>query len=135
MLILIFLESINAIMHIAVLLNIKFIINFKNLPKFNKKYYFMYETITSLLSFMCVYNISNYMHIIMIIIHLYIHSYAIGYKLKLYKSNFYKNVFKMANYNFDEIDKSHRIGYILGTLQDIITHCLNAYYLIKKYAL
>jgi hypothetical protein len=74
MIILILLELANVFFHTLVLLNIKTVIDFKNISNFSKKYYFILELVTSLLSFVYVYNISNYAHIIMIIIHfLYIY--------------------------------------------------------------
>jgi hypothetical protein len=37
----------------------------------------------------------------------------------------------MAEYEYAKIQNLHKIFYILGTFQDIITHALNVYYLLQ----
>ena len=64
---------------------------------------------------------------ILSIIHFIIHFAAILHLFDVYKTLFMSNVFKMADHEFADIPKSHIIMYNIGTILDILCHCVNAY--------
>ena len=65
---------------------------------------------------------------VLIAIHLTIHTLAIA-QLAHDWSPFFRNVYLMAEQDYGDKSQWHVLGYVVGTLEDIATHCVNAYVL------
>jgi hypothetical protein len=125
------LELGNIIAHIMVLLEIKIFLDFEKLSPFTKFIYFPYELTTSVTSFMylCIYSstLSPY-YCLFIYIHYCIHMAATVF----HYTPFFAKIFMIANGRIkygSDIPLWLYVIYFLGTLEDILTHSMNVYYL------
>ena len=88
-----------------------------------RRIYFTSDLVTVLLSHYII-NKNG----ILVWIHMIIHLGAILHLFGM-KSQIYTNIFKLGEQKWNGQSYPMRIFYIIGTFEDILTHCVNAYYL------
>lgn len=113
-------EFTHAFLHCLVLFGIKSVapsINFKRI-------YFTSDLLTVIIS----YSITN-CNTILVFIHVLIHVGAILYLFGV-NNHLYENIFKLGEQKWKESSHGMKIFYIIGTVEDVLTHVFNFYYLI-----
>lgn len=92
-------------------------------------FYFSLDLISSILSY-----ILTQKNFTMVFIHFMIHVFAVLHLIKPF-SELYKNIFELAEHRFSDKPNAHLVFYVIGTTQDILTHCINGFLLYSLISL
>lgn len=113
-------ECAHSYVHLLVLFQC---VSIQHWPHFARVVYFLADLLSSLLSYRTVRR-----NAFLVALHAGVHVMAISQLLTGYPS-FFVYAFEMAELRFAHQEAFSVMFYVLGTVQDIATHALNAYFL------
>ena len=116
-------EGLHALAHVGVLLHLSSIADVGHV---GRCLYFGFDLLSNVASW---YATPGYNHALNFA-HLGIHAFALAHLLG-FETSFFRDVFRMGELDFDGIPLASSAGYYAGTIEDIVTHALNAARLLR----
>ena len=121
-------EFYHAIAHLLVLTGVRDI----NKMNYHERWmYFALDMTTVLLAYFLKEGPHSNIHTVLVIVHVGIHSFAILHLWGISKSQFFEAVFNMAELKYNKASRFFQLMYVFATVEDILTHTVNAVALLN----